>query len=210
MAACPRSARTTRRLARALTRRWVALALALALCLATAACGGQVADGDSSSPGAAGSSALDRVGLTVYVAGHRPAVPAVAGKTLQGHAYTSAQFVGDVIVVNVWASWCGPCREESPTLASLSRSLASEQVHFVGLDEADTRSAAIDFATSDGIGYPSVFDQNSSLLARLKVLPIRGIPSTMVLDRTGHLAGRIIGPVNAAELVSLIHQAEAS
>ncbi|MCW2523559.1 MAG: TlpA family protein disulfide reductase [Frankiales bacterium] len=146
----------------------------------------------------------------MYVAGHRPAVPAVAGTTLQGHAYTSAQFVGDVIVVNVWASWCGPCREESPTLASLSRSLASEQVHFVGLDEADTRSAAIDFATSDGIGYPSVFDQNSSLLARLKVLPIRGIPSTMVLDRTGHLAGRIIGPVNAAELVSLIHQAEAS
>jgi thiol-disulfide isomerase/thioredoxin len=196
--------RTRRRLGFHL-RGWT---VSLALSLAVTGCAGSPASKHALSTGPSGS--LDHVGLTVYAAGQRPMAPALVGTTLDGQPYSSARFAGDVVVVNVWASWCGPCREESAALAATSKSMAGAGVHFVGLDEADTRPAALKFAKTAGVNYPLVFDQSSSLLARLKVLPVRGIPSTMVLDRSGHVAGRVIGVVSVAELTSLVQRAEAS
>jgi thiol-disulfide isomerase/thioredoxin len=154
-----------------------------------------------------GSSSVDRLGLTTFPVGSRPVIPAMSGRTLQGQTFSSTQFLGDVVVVNVWASWCEPCREESGTLAKMSQTLANQHVHFIGLDEADTRSAAIKFSASVGASYIQIFDQDSSVLARLKILPVKAIPSTMVLDAEGRVAGRVIGGVSAAELSSLVVQA---
>jgi len=159
---------------------------------------------------AAGSSAkasyaLDRVGLTAYAVNDRHAAPALKGKTFDGTPL-SLRGVGQgkVVVLNVWASWCAPCREESPMLGATAKSYAARGVVFVGIDEADTTSAGRAFATSAGMDYSSFVDPDGGLLSKLKMLPQMGIPSTLVLDAHGRIAARVIGPTTAAELKQVL------
>lgn len=173
--------------------------LLIAACIALTGCGA-----------AAGSSAkaadsVDVVGLTVYAVGGRHSAPALKGKTFDGSPLSlSGVGRGKVVVLNVWASWCGPCREESPMLGATAKSYAARGVAFVGIDEADTTSAGRAFATSAGMTYPSFVDPDGALLSKLKVLPQMGIPSTLVLDTSGRIAARVIGPTNATELKQLL------
>ena len=159
---------------------------------------------------AAGSSAktassLDVVGLTTYAVNDRHSAPALKGKTFDGTPLSLGGVgQGKVVVLNVWASWCGPCREESPMLGATAKSYAAQGVVFVGIDEADTTSAGRAFATSAGMTYPSFVDPDGGLLSKLKMLPQMGIPSTLVLDTHGRIAARVIGPTNAAELKQVL------
>jgi hypothetical protein len=82
----------------------------------------------------------------------------------------------------------------------MSRQLKGRGVAFVGIDERDDAAAARRFAARAGARYPELFDPASKLLARLPQLPQMGIPSTLVVDRTGRAAARIIGAVHAGEL----------
>jgi thiol-disulfide isomerase/thioredoxin len=152
-----------------------------------------------------GSSSVDVVGLTTYAISDRHSAPALKGKTFDGAPLSLGSVgQGKVVVLNVWASWCGPCREESPMLGAAAKSYAPQGVVFVGIDEADTTSAGRAFATSAGMTYPSFVDPQGALLSKLKMLPQMGIPSTLVLDTHGRIAARVIGPTTAAELKQVL------
>ncbi|MEY4967646.1 MAG: hypothetical protein RIQ73_345 [Actinomycetota bacterium] len=127
--------------------------------------------------------------------------PAMAGMTLTGTNY--AYTIGRVTVVNVWASWCSPCRSEIPTLIDLSKKYT--QVTFLGVLTRDMPPAAEAFARRFAIPYPTLID-DSILLGFRDSLPANAIPSTAVIDKSGKVAGRILGEVTVASLSKLIER----
>ena len=127
--------------------------------------------------------------------------PAMAGMTLTGTNY--AYTIGRVTVVNVWASWCSPCRSEIPTLIDLSKKYT--QVTFLGVLTRDMPPAAEAFARRFAIPYPTLID-DSILLGFRDSLPANAIPSTAVIDKNGKVAGRILGEVTVASLSKLIER----
>ena len=130
--------------------------------------------------------------------------PILAGMTLSGTNYSYG--VGRVTVVNVWASWCAPCRAEIPTLIALSKKYSG--VTFIGILTRDMPPAAEAFARRFGIPYPTLID-DSILLGFRDSLPANAIPSTAVIDKNGKVAGRILGEVTVASLSKLIEQVSA-
>ncbi|MSO42822.1 MAG: TlpA family protein disulfide reductase [Candidatus Planktophila sp.] len=127
--------------------------------------------------------------------------PALAGMTLSGTNYSYG--VGRVTVVNVWASWCAPCRAEIPTLIALSKKYSD--VTFIGVLTRDMPPAAEAFARRFQMPYPTLID-DSVLLGFRDSLPANAIPSTAVIDRNGKVAGRILGEVTVASLSKLIEE----
>jgi thiol-disulfide isomerase/thioredoxin len=152
--------------------------------------------------------AVDRVGLTVFDRSAQQQVADLSGRTLAGARFDLHALRGHVVVINVWASWCTECRTESPLLARMSRRLASSGVAFVGVDERDDAGSARRFAAHAGARYPELFDPSSQLLADLPQLPQMGIPSTLIVDRVGRSAARIIGAVHPGELRRALGAAE--
>ncbi len=158
--------------------------------------------GTAVSSGAAGSGAV--AGMTLIPAERRKAAPALSGPTLDGGRWSLADEKGSVVVLNVWASWCAPCRAEAPVLREVAAETAAAGVRFVGINIRDNNAAAIAFEARYGITYPSVADPASELLLQIKDLPPTAIPSTLLIDRQGKVAGRIIGPATISGLRQLV------
>jgi peroxiredoxin len=137
--------------------------------------------------------------------GSRPAAPSVTGTTLTGQRFSLAAQRGDVVVMNFWGSWCAPCRNEAPSLAQLARHFAGQPVHFMGDNELDSPASAKAFEHTFNIGYPSLNDPGGEVaLAFHGTLPPTAIPSTLVIDRTGHIAAIVVGGVSYDGLKGLI------
>jgi len=134
----------------------------------------------------------------------RIAAPALSGLTLSGKNYTFN--VGQVAVVNVWASWCAPCRAEAPTLAALSEKYTD--VAFMGILTRDNPVNAEAFARRFALPYPTLID-DSVLIGFRKSLPANAIPSTVLIDKRGDVAARISGEVTFASLSELIEKVSA-
>lgn len=131
----------------------------------------------------------------------------VSGETLEGDPVSTADFLGKVVVVNVWGSWCPPCRAEADELAEVSRRLADRDVVFLGINTRDnSRDNALAFQESKDVPYPSIYDEGGrNLLAFRGTLPPQAIPSTVILDAQGRVAASVIGPVTSVTtLVDLI------
>jgi thiol-disulfide isomerase/thioredoxin len=186
----------------------VAGALAAAVALTMAACdGGPIAQDTAQSNGQ--SFVSGSYGTTYYKPGSRPQAPAVTGKTLTGQVFSLAADRGDVVVMNFWGSWCTPCREEAPALGALARHFGSGDVRFIGVDIQDTPSAAEAFMQTYQIGYPSLNDPSDEIALDFRgTLPPTGIPSTLVLDRSGRIAARIVGGVSYSGLKALITEVD--
>ena len=130
--------------------------------------------------------------------------PKISGMTLMGTDYNFDG--GKVAVVNVWASWCSPCRAEEPALSALARKYSD--VEFIGILTRDNPVNAEAFSRKRNIPYPTLID-DSILVGFRKSLPANAIPSTVVIDETGKVAARISGAVTVASLTDLIERVSA-
>lgn len=197
----PRSPRRSRKLG--------ALVAAAAL-LVTAGCTGTGADEPTRTGGQIGY--VEGSGnLAQIPPDRRTLVPEVTGPELGGEQTLSTRGYGDkVVVVNVWGSWCSPCRQEAPDLQAASERTA-DRAQFLGIDSKDkSPEPAEAFVRAFGITYPSIYDPNGkALLPFAGELPPSAIPSTLVLDAQGRLAVRILGPISESTLVTIVDEVAA-
>ncbi|OLL74280.1 Thiol:disulfide oxidoreductase [Pseudonocardia sp. Ae168_Ps1] len=110
---------------------------------------------------------------------------------------------GMVRVINIWGSWCGPCRTEAPELQAVQDTARDDAV-VLGIDVRDDRQAAQDFVNDRGLTYDSIFDESGRTLARLDGYPRNVVPSTIVLDRQARVAAVFLVPVGSSDLLPLI------
>lgn len=142
--------------------------------------------------------------VTFISENERNIAPSLSGKTLAGDTFKAPE--GKILVLNVWASWCSPCRAEAPTLQALSQKY--EQTQFVGLLTRDNQANARAFVRKVGITYPTLVD-DALLVGLRKTLPANAIPSTLIIDKEGRVAARISGEVRVSSLSKIIEKVSA-
>jgi thiol-disulfide isomerase/thioredoxin len=127
--------------------------------------------------------------------------PALAGEALDGtKPLDLAAYRGRPVVVNFWASWCGPCRGEAPQLVAFSR--AHPEVQMLSVNSADlSRDAAVAFAARSKWTWPNVFDPSGGIQ---HAWGVGGLPATFLVDAAGKLRARKLGGTTAAELDKLV------
>ncbi|MFI5669923.1 TlpA family protein disulfide reductase [Streptomyces sp. NPDC051704] len=161
-------------------------------------------DGGSGAPdGRAGTAVATAARATVMDPGARPDAPALDGDDLDGNAVSLAGLRGHVVVLNVWGSWCGPCRAEADGLEQLSRRTRSEGVRFLGINTRDRDPAAArSFVRAHSLSFPSLPDPTGELLLRFPpaLLNPQAVPATLVIDRRGRIAAGIGGAVTEEQL----------
>lgn len=146
----------------------------------------------------------------VYAAGHRALAPEFTAPSLTGAPIRLVSYRGKIVVLNFWGSWCDPCRAEAPTLAALSERYRSQGVSFLGDDVGDNPASALAFTHRVGISYPSVNDASYAIVQDFgKVAPVNYTPTTLVIDRTGHIAGLVIGKVSYQAMTTILRAAGA-
>jgi thiol-disulfide isomerase/thioredoxin len=178
--------------------------LAATAALGVAACsGGPIAENTAMSNGT--SFVSGSYSSTYYAPGNRPAAPDVSATTLTGATFHLTGQRGNLVVLNFWGSWCAPCRREAPALAALARHFKDKPVRFIGDDVQDAPANAAAFERTFGIGYPSLNDPGEQVaLAFHGAVPPVGIPTTLLIDGSGHIAGRVVGEVSYNGLRAMI------
>jgi len=142
---------------------------------------------------------------TFYKVGQRPTAPAVSGTTLTGQRLNLDAYKGKTVVLNFWGSWCDPCRSEAPALGQLARQLQPDGVRFVGVDIRDEPDAALAFMQNFNVSYPSLNDPNDQIALEFQsTVPPAAIPTTLIIDRSGRIAARIVGASSYSELKDLV------
>lgn len=171
------------------------------LVVVLSACGGGASSGESPGQGfIAGDGSI-----VLLDPSQRAAAPDFTATTLTGEQFTLAAHRGEVVALNVWASWCGPCRAEAPALEEVWTANRAKGFLMVGLDTRDSLTAAQAFVSNFGLTYPSVLDTDGQIqLLFADSLPPQAIPSTLIIDRQGRVAARVLGPASEATLQGLI------
>ena len=139
----------------------------------------------------------DGTAATIPVAERQPA-PAVEGTTLDGKALALADMPGPV-VVNFWASWCGPCAKEAPALRNVAKAYEG-RVSFVGVNVKDQPAAALSFERDFDVQYPSWEDEAAAIAASFGGIGPAALPSTIVLDAEHRVAARLFGAIDEPQL----------
>lgn len=186
-------------------RRRLAVLVVLVAVLVSGCSEGQVERKPASGPNGGGFISGNSA-LTQIPADQRQPAPVVEGPALSGKGTVStADYRGKVIVLNVWGSWCGPCRLEAPDLNAAAKQ-TEKVAQFVGINIRDTQpETARAFVRAFKVPYPHVYDPNGDQLLKFAgTLPPNGIPTTLVIDRQGRIAARVVGLVNKTTLVGLI------
>ncbi|WP_016909182.1 TlpA family protein disulfide reductase [Streptomyces xiaopingdaonensis] len=135
--------------------------------------------------------------------GERQAAPDIEGESLDGEHLKLSDHRGKVVVLNVWGSWCSPCRAEAPNLAKVAKESDPKDVQFLGINTRDPDKAqAKAFERNFGVEYPSYYDPDSKLILKFpkNSLSPQAIPSTLVLDREGRIAARALKELSEKEL----------
>ena len=149
--------------------------------------------------------------ITFIDPGKRKPAPELSGTDLDGNEISTAEYAGKVLVVNLWGSWCAPCRKEAPALAKASAELADQNVQFLGLLTKDDPASAKAFNAKFDIDYPSIDDASGrNQAAFADSLPSVAIPTTWVIDAKGRVAARVMGELSDATLRGLVDQTKKS
>ena len=138
----------------------------------------------------------------------RGVVAGLSGESLTepGTTVSLQRYRGQVVVLNVWGSWCGPCRAEADDLVQVATATAGQGVQFIGIDVRDSRQAGADFARDFGLSYPSIFDPPGRTLLALKGIPRSVVPLTIVLDRQHRVAAVFLHAVHAQDLQPIVER----
>ena len=189
-----------------LRRSALRIAAGLAAMLVLAACTSTGADDQTGSSGQVGYPIVQR-NLTRIPPDQRKELPAVSGPALgSDRTISTRDYRGKVVVINVWGSWCPPCRKEAPDLQAASVE-TKNVAQFIGITSKDYDPAPAEaFVRSFKITYPSIYDPTGKvLLAFAGELPPSAIPSTMIIDGQGRLAVRVLSEVSKITLVDMIN-----
>ncbi len=150
--------------------------------------------------------------LALVPAARRKPLPDLRGSALTPPPATIRLHAlrGRPAFIDVWASWCVPCREEAPLLARLWRE-HRQQIGFLGIDVEDSRGDARRFIRRYGLGYPNVFDRKAAMAGKLGFF---GLPTAYLIDRQGRIAAKLVGRQKPATLrtglTALAQEAKAS
>ncbi|MEW2162866.1 TlpA disulfide reductase family protein [Streptomyces sp. NPDC007084] len=165
--------------------------------------------GSGGTKGGAGGSGFvaGKDGISTVAKADRVAIPDLSGPTVDGKHLDVADFKGKVVVLNVWGSWCPPCRAEAPNFVKVAKETASQGVQFVGINTRDPGTAkARAFEKDKGVTYPSLYDPTGKLMLRFEkgTLNPQTIPSTLVIDRDGKIAARTLQALSADKLHEML------
>lgn len=188
-------------------RTQVAAATAAVAALLLSACGSD-GDGGASAAGGGGTNFVTSTnGIATVAKGDRHAAPRLRGETLDGGKLDTADYKGDVVVLNVWGSWCAPCRAEAKNFVKVAGETKDQGVRFVGINTRDTSTQpALAFEKEEGIEYPSLYDPTGRLLLRFEkgTLNPQAIPTTLIIDRDGKIAARAMQPLSEEKLREML------
>ncbi|MEU6098451.1 TlpA disulfide reductase family protein [Streptomyces sp. NPDC047079] len=201
-AACRAPQRLNRTRSRS-RRAALATAGAAAAALVLSACGSGGTSGGSGNT----NFITGKDGIATVEKGERAAAPDLSGTTIDGKKLDVADYKGKVVVINVWGSWCPPCRAEAVNFVTVAKDTADKGVQFVGINTRDTSTEpARAFEKEFGVTYPSLYDPTGRLMLRFKkgTLNPQAIPSTLVLDRDGKIAARTLQPLSEEKLREML------
>ena len=128
--------------------------------------------------------------------------PDFAVKIIDGRKVSLRDFKGKPLIINFWASWCPPCREETPLLVETAKRYKG-RVKFLGIVFQDTVANVRQFYSEFGVPYPSAIDPTE---AASRAYKITGVPETFFIDAKGHLRGHVIGAINRETLTKMIDE----
>lgn len=180
-------------------------ALALAVTLGASACAGP------SRPASHPSDVVDQGyqsgdgSTTTWAAGQRKGPVTLTGTDYNGATQDVSAWRGDVVMLNTWYAACPPCRAEAPTLVALANEDAGKGLRVLGVNGTDAAGAADAFVRQFSVPYPSIQDTDGAAIAALQgVVPVNAVPTTVLLDRQGKVAARILGLADPSTLRTLV------
>ncbi|QDG64599.1 TlpA family protein disulfide reductase [Pseudarthrobacter sp. NIBRBAC000502770] len=148
--------------------------------------------------------------VTEFAAGDRKEAVQIQGALFSGAAVTPADFQGKVSVLNFWFAACAPCRVEAPLLEELHQEFKDQGVQFFGVNLRDEKPTAEAFEKTFNLTYPSFDDKDGSVLLSVSgLVPPGAVPTTLVLDKQGRVASRVLGEIEKGTLKALITAAVA-
>src|SRR5690606_1197920 len=146
--------------------------------------------------------------VTTWAVEDRTGPVEISGVDFAGEPVDVTDWRGDVVVLNTWYAACPPCRAEIGDLVEIAHDYADQDVHLLGINSTDDAGAAQPFERTFDVPYPSLHDAQSSAVAALSdVVPVQAVPTTVVLDRDGMVAARILGIADPTTLRVLIDEA---
>jgi len=120
----------------------------------------------------------------------RPQAPDFVLTDTEGNQHTLSNYRGQVVIVNFWATWCPPCREEMPSMQRAWEQLEKEGILMLGIDVGEDEDTIFQFTANYPVEFPLLMDQDSAVINQW---PVRGLPTTFVVDPQGRIAYRAIG-----------------